>query len=81
MFYIRYSRSFSTYIIKKHRKKTDNSFIRIYINKTENTITFKIKTGYYLEFLTPETMKLLGSIKSKTTKNENVENVPNLEIT
>ena len=25
---------------------------------------FKIKTGYYLEFLAPETRKLLGSIKS-----------------
>ena len=34
----------------------------------ENRITFKIKTGYYLEFLTPETMKLLESTKSKTTK-------------
>ena len=26
---------------------------------------FKIKTGYYLELLTPETMKLLGSTESK----------------
>ena len=26
-------------------------------------------------------MKLLGSTKSKTTKNENGENVPNLEVT
>ena len=29
---------------------------------------FKIKTGYYLELLTPETMKLLGSTKSKISK-------------
>ena len=42
---------------------------------------FKIKTGYYLQLLTPETMKQLGSTKSKITKNENSENVPNLEIT
>ena len=28
-----------------------------------------------------ETIKLLGSTKSKITKNENAENVPNLEIT
>ena len=42
---------------------------------------FKIKAGYYLELLTPETMKLLGSTKSKTTKNENGENVPRLETT
>ena len=52
----------------------------IYLNKIENRITFKIKTGYYLELLTPETMKLLGSTKIKITKNENGENVPHLEI-
>ena len=44
----------------------------IYINKIKNTITFKIKSGYSLELLTPETMKLLGSTKSKITKDENV---------
>ena len=64
------------YILKKHWKKTDNPSIRIYTNKTENRITFKIKTGYYLELLTPETMKLLGNTKSKTRKDENGENVP-----
>ena len=53
----------------------------IYLNKIENRITFEIKTGYYLELLALETMKLLGSTKSKITTNENVENVPNLEIT
>ena len=42
---------------------------------------FKIKTGYYLEFLMPETRKLLGSTKRKITKDENGENVPHLEIT
>ena len=40
------------------------------MNKIENRIKFEIKTGYYLELLTPETMKLLGSPKSKVTKNE-----------
>ena len=49
--------------------------------KIENRITFKIKTGHYLELLTPETMKLLGSTKSKITKDGNGENVPDLEIT
>ena len=68
-------------ILKKHETVTDNPSIRIYINKIENRITFKIKTGYYLELLTPETMKLLGSTKSKITKNKNGENVPRLEIT
>ena len=39
----------------------------------ENRITFKIKTRCYLELLIPETMKLLGSTKSKTTKDKNGE--------
>ena len=44
----------------------------MYINKIENRITFKIKNGYYLELLTPETMKLLGigSTESKITKDK-----------
>ena len=53
----------------------------IYVNKIENRITFKINTRYYLEHLTSETMKLLGSTKNKITKDENGENVPRLEIT
>ena len=51
------------------------------MNKIENRVTFKIKTGYYLQLLTPETMKLLGSTKNKITKDKNGENVPHLEIT
>ena len=31
------------YILKKHGEKTNNPSIRIYINKIENKITFKIK--------------------------------------
>ena len=65
---------------KKHETVTDNPLITIYINKTENKITFKTKTGYYLEFLTPETKKALGSTKSKITNDENGENVPRLDI-
>ena len=45
----------------------------IYINKTENGVTFKIKTGYYLELLTPDTMKLLGGSKSMKNKDKNDE--------
>ena len=66
---------------EKHGEKTFNPSIRIYTNKIENRIAFKIETGYYLEVLTHETMKLLGSAKSKITKDENGENVPYLEIT
>ena len=39
--------------------------MKIYINKIENRIMFKIKTGFYFELLTHETMKILGSTKSK----------------
>ena len=52
----------------------------IYINKIGNEITFKVKIRYYLETLKPETMKLLGTTKSKITKKEDGENVPHLEI-
>ena len=68
------------YILKEHSESVDNSPIRIYVNRTENRITFKIKSGYYLELLTPETMKLLGSAESKITKDKNGENVPRLEV-
>ena len=47
------------YILKKHNESVDNPSIRMYVNRIENRITFKIKSGYYLELLTPETMKLL----------------------
>ena len=69
------------YILKKHGGKTDNPSIRIYVNETENRITFEIKTKYYLELLMHETMKLLRSTKSKIIKDKNGENIPHLEIT
>ena len=47
-------------MIKKHETLTDNPSIKINVNRIKNRITFKIKTGYYLEILTPETMKLFG---------------------
>ena len=68
------------YILKKHSESVGNTSIKIYVNKIENRVTFKIKQGYYLELLTPETVKLLGSIESKITKDKNGENVPHLEI-
>ena len=69
------------FILKKHGENIDNPSVKIYINKTENRITFRIKNGYSLELLTPETMKLLGSTENKITKDKNGENVPHLEIT
>ena len=44
-------------------------------------IELQFKTGYYLELLTPETMKFRGSNESKINKDKNYENVPHLEIT
>ena len=56
-------------------RKRLNPSIRIYLNKIENRIKFKIKTRYYLKLLTHGTIKL-GSTKSKITKDKNGENVP-----
>ena len=60
--------------------KIDNPSIRIYVNKIETRITSEIKNGYYLELLTPETMKDFRCTKRKITKDKNGENVPHLEI-
>ena len=68
------------YIFKKHGENIDKPSVKIYVNKIENRITFKIKNGYSLELLTPETMKLLGSAENKITKDKNSENAPHLEI-
>ena len=68
------------YILSKHSENVGNPSIRIFVNKIENRITFKIKSGYYLELLTPETMKLLGSTEKKTTKDKNGKNMPHLEV-
>ena len=48
---------------KKHREKTDNVSIRIYVNKIENTITFRIRTGYYREILMAEQWNCLEVLK------------------
>ena len=59
------------YVLKKHGEDIDKPSVQIYINKIENRVTFKIKNGYSLELLTPETMKLLGSTKNKITEDKN----------
>ena len=65
--------------IKKHETLTENPPVQMYPNKSKNRIIFKIKTGYKLELLTPETMKLLGSTKKDVDSDKNSENVPKLE--
>ena len=51
------------YIIRNLETVTGNPPMRIYINKLENTIRLKIKSGYYLELLKSKTLKLIGSLK------------------
>ena len=67
------------FIIKKHETLTENPPVQIYSNKIKNKIVFKIKTGYKLELLTLETMKLLGSAKKDVDSDKNSEDVPKLE--
>ena len=61
------------FIIKKHETLTENPPLQIYPNKIKNRIVFKLKTGYQLELLTPETMKLLGSTKKDVDNDKDVE--------
>ena len=67
------------YIIKKHETIADNPPVQIYVNKIKNGIVLKIKTGYKLELLSPETMKLLGSTKKDVDQDKDGEDVPKLE--
>ena len=50
-------------LLKKHETITNNPPVQIYTNKLKNRIVFEIKTGYKLELLSPDTVKLLGSTK------------------
>ena len=70
---IAYIQDYFEFIIVKHETLTENPPIQIYPNKIKKRIVFEIKTGYKLEFLTSEIMKLLASTKKKvliTTKME-----------
>ena len=62
------------FIIKNHETLIENPPVQIYPNIIKNRIIFKIKTGYKLEMLTPETMKLLGSTKKDVGSDNNSEN-------
>ena len=66
-------------IIKKHEILTKNTSVQIYPNKIKNKIVFKIKTGYKLELLSSETMKLLASIQKDADQDKDGEDVPKLE--
>ena len=66
------------FIIKNHKTLAENPPIQIYPNKIKNRIAFEIKTGYKLELLSPETMKLWGSTKKDVEKDKDGEDVPKL---
>ena len=76
LYHILYIQYYFEYILKAHGENVDSPSVRIYVNKIGNRITFKIKTAYYLEFLTPEKMKLLRSTGHNITKDKNDKNVP-----
>ena len=67
------------YIIKRHEALGENAPILIYANTINNRIVFKIKSGYKLELLSKETMKLLGNTKDIINVDKNSVNVPRLE--
>ena len=58
------------FIIKKHETLTENLPLQIYPNTIKSRIAFKIRTGYKLELLTPEQMRLLGSSKKNVDKDK-----------
>ena len=71
LYFVSDIQNYLKYITKKHEAVIDNLPIRIYVNQTKKRITFRLKTGYYLELLKPETMKLIGTTKIKITKDKN----------
>ena len=67
------------YIIKKHETIANVSPLLIDVNKIKNRIVFKIKSGYKLELLSKETMRLLGSSVDTIDGDKNSELIPKLE--
>ena len=68
------------FFIKKQETLTENPSIKVYPNKIKNRIIFKVKTGFKLELLTPETMKWLGSTSKDADKDKNGKDALKLEF-
>ena len=62
------SQDYFEHILKKHEENIDNPSVKVYVNKIKNRITFKVKTGYNVELLAPEKMKLHRSTENRITK-------------
>ena len=67
------------FIIKKHETLTENPPVQIYLNKIIYRVVFRTKTGYKLQRLSSEKMKLLGSTKKDADQDKDGEDVPKLE--
>ena len=67
------------FIIKKHETLNENPPVQIYTNKSKSRVVFKIKSGYKLELLSSETMKLLGSTKKDVDQDKDGQDVPKVE--
>ena len=59
---------------------TNNYPVKIYVNRIKNRIDFKVKTGYKLKLLSPETMKLLGSTSDQDKDEENKPKLESVEV-
>ena len=78
LFYCGHSRLLRIY----HQKAQNFDWkppVQIYPDKIKSGIGFEINTGYKLELLTPETMRLLGSTKKCVDKDKEGKNIPKLE--
>ena len=68
------------FIVEKHTKDHKDD-IKIYVNKTANRVTFKLKTGVILELMTPETQRFLGSSTNAITSEINGDLAPQMKST
>ena len=65
----------SSTLLKKRETIANNPPVQIYTYKIKKGIVFEIKTGYKLELLSPETVKLLGSTKKDIDQDKEGEDV------
>ena len=66
-------------LLRRHEAIADNPPVKIYINKIRNRITFKIKTGYKLELLSPDNHQIIRECKKDVDQDKYGENVPKLQ--
>ena len=59
---------------------TENPPVQVCVNRIKSKIVFKTKTGYRLELLSPETMKLLRSTKKDVGQDEHGGDLPKLDL-